>query len=87
MARSECCSCPPRLPIPRDLPRGGHGRCQPHRNVTAFDKRSVVRWPVSDAVCRLVLQMHSRLPVEILPSWRHDGQGIDGSRRERRNVE
>ena len=49
------------------LPRGDRFRRQPQGDVASLDQCSVVRRPVSDAVCRFVPGMHSRLHVEIMP--------------------
>ncbi len=48
-------------------PTGGDClRCEPQRDVTSLDQRSVVRRPVANVVFRLIGRMHSRLHVEIM---------------------
>ena len=58
------------LPAPladtRGLPPGDRLRRQPQGDIASLDQRSIVRRPVSDAVLRFVLGMHSRLHVAIM---------------------
>ena len=58
------------LPAPladtRGFPPGDRLRRQPESDVALLNQRSIVRRPVSDAVFRFILGMHSRLHVEIM---------------------